>query len=55
MCEYFDYRVISLKRIRIMNVKLDLPVGEYRDLTANELNTLNQLVIKSTKTYDGKS
>ena len=55
MCEYFDYRVISLKRIRIMNVKLDLPVGEYRDLTANELNTLNQLVIKSTKTYDGNS
>ena len=55
MCEYFDYRVISLKRIRIMNVKLDLPVGEYRDLTANELNTLNQLVINSTKTYDGKS
>ena len=55
MCEYFDYRVVSLKRIRIMNVKLDLPVGEYRDLTANELNTLNQLVIKSTKTYDGKS
>ena len=55
MCEYFDYRVVSLKRIRIMNVKLDLPAGKYRDLTANELNTLNQLVIKSTKTYDGNS
>tara|TARA_Y100000287_G_scaffold116686_1_gene93704 strand:- start:34 stop:717 length:684 start_codon:yes stop_codon:yes gene_type:complete len=33
MCEYFDYRVISLKRIRIMNIKLDLKVGEYRYFT----------------------
>ena len=31
MCEYFDYQVLTLKRIRIMNVTLDLPVGQWRD------------------------
>ena len=52
MCEYFDYKVRSLKRVRIMNIKLDVPVGEYREFTAKELNTLNQLVANSSKTYN---
>ena len=52
MCEYFDYKVRSLKRVRIMNIKLDIPVGEYREFTAKELNTLNQLVANSSKTYN---
>ena len=52
MCEYFDYRVISLKRIRIMNIKLDLKVGEYRYFTNSELNTINQLIANSSKTYE---
>jgi 23S rRNA pseudouridine2604 synthase len=50
MCEYFDYRVVFLKRIRIMNIKLDIPVGEYRDFTKSELNQINQLVVNSSKT-----
>ena len=50
MCEYFDYRVIFLKRVRIMNIKLDIPVGEYRDFTKSELNQINQLVKNSSKT-----
>ena len=50
MCEYFDYRVVILKRIRIMNIKLDIPVGEYRDFTKSELNQINQLVKNSSKT-----
>jgi len=50
MCEYFDYRVVFLKRIRIMNIKLDIPVGEYRDFTKSELNQINQLVKNSIKT-----
>ena len=50
MCEYFDYRVVFLKRIRIMNIKLDIPVGEYRDFTKLELNQINQLVKNSSKT-----
>ena len=52
MCEYFDYRVISLKRIRIMNIKLDLKVGEYRHFTNSELNTINQLIANSSKTHE---
>jgi len=44
MCEYFNYRVVSLERIRIMNIKLDLPVGEYRELTKEEMNSLNKLI-----------
>ena len=48
MCEYFDYRVVFLKRIRIMNIKLDIPIGEYRDFTKSELNQINQLVVNSS-------
>ena len=50
MCEYLDYRVERLKRIRIMNVKLDLPVGQWRDLTDSELVEINKLVASSAKT-----
>lgn len=43
MCEHLDYRVISLKRVRIMNIHLgDLKLGEWRDLTAYELQTLQK-------------
>jgi len=52
MCEHFDYRVVKLKRIRIMNVKLDISVGKYRDLTTEELNEINRLVAESSKTVD---
>jgi 23S rRNA pseudouridine2604 synthase len=40
MCDYFGYQVVSLKRIRIMNIHLDVPVGKYRELTKNELKEL---------------
>ncbi|MGB1120932.1 MAG: 23S rRNA pseudouridine synthase F, partial [Saprospiraceae bacterium] len=41
MCEYFDYKVVTLKRVRIMNIKLaDLKVGKWRDLTKEELRVL---------------
>lgn len=41
MCEYFDYEVLRLERVRIMNVGLKgLPVGEWRDLTEKELKVL---------------
>lgn len=52
MCEYLGYEVKKLKRVRIMNIKLDLKVGEYRDFTSSELNTLNQLLANSSKTFD---
>ena len=41
MCEYLGYEVVALKRTRIMNINLgELPEGEWRDLTTNELNEL---------------
>ena len=52
MCEALGYRVRSLKRIRIMNIKLDLPTGEYREFTKEELLELNGLLEKSSKTFD---
>jgi 23S rRNA pseudouridine2604 synthase len=51
MCEHFDYRVKKLKRIRIMNVHLDLPVGQWRDLTKAEMDEIKRLVNASSKTH----
>lgn len=47
MCEYFDYRVTKLERIRIMNIDLNVPVGQYRDLTIEELTELKRLTAQS--------
>ena len=52
MCESLDYRVQSLKRIRIMNIKLDIPTGKYREFTKKELSELNELLKNSSKTFD---
>ncbi len=51
MCEHLAYNVKKLKRIRIMNIKLDIPVGNYRNFTAKELNQINQAVEHSIKTF----
>ena len=41
MCENLGYRVVYLKRTRIMNIKLgDLKVGEYRELTKKEIDEI---------------
>ena len=50
MCESLGYRVRSLKRVRIMNIKLDVPTGKYRELTKEELLELNRLLENSAKT-----
>ena len=52
MCESLGYRVKSLKRVRIMNIKLDVPTGKYREFTKEELIELNKLLENSSKTYD---
>ena len=49
MCEYLNYEVQSLKRTRIMNIHLKCEVGTYRDLTEDELNTLNETLKHSKK------
>ena len=52
MCESLGFRVKSLKRVRIMNIKLDVSIGEYREFTNEELLELNELLENSSKTYD---
>ncbi len=51
MCEALGYRVQSLKRVRIMNIKLDIPKGKYREFTKGELFELNRLLEKSQKHF----
>lgn len=52
MCQYLDYEVVKLKRIRIMNVNLDLKPGKWRNLTQKEMEEINRLVANSKKTSD---
>ena len=54
MCEYFDYKVLTLKRTRIMNINLGhMQVGGYRNITEKEIAGLNELISKSANTPDG--
>lgn len=47
MCEYFQYRVVKLVRVRIMNVRLGrLKAGTYRNVTEAEYNELIRLLDK---------
>ncbi|HEA28975.1 MAG TPA: 23S rRNA pseudouridine(2604) synthase RluF [Leeuwenhoekiella sp.] len=50
MCDYLGYNVTRLKRVRIMNVHLDISAGKFRDLTEEELSTLKNLVRESKAT-----
>ena len=52
MCESLGYRVQSLKRVRIMNINLDVPTGKYRELSREELLELNRLLENSSKTFN---
>lgn len=51
MCENLGYRVVYLKRTRIMNIHLgDLKTGEYRELTKQEIDE----IMKQTADDDGQ-
>jgi len=52
MCEHLGYEVTALKRIRIINISLDVPVGRYRELTPAEIKELNKLIEPSSKTEE---
>lgn len=52
MCDYLGYDVVKLKRIRIMNVTLDVPLGKWRHLTEEELKVLNFDIEDSSKTEE---
>lgn len=51
MCEYLGYEVKKLKRIRIMNMHLDMPEGTWRDFRPEELQEMKRMLEKSTKTF----
>jgi 23S rRNA pseudouridine2604 synthase len=53
MCEYLGYEVTALKRIRIMNVNLDVGIGKWRHLSAKEMSEINRLISGSVKTNEG--
>ena len=52
MCAILGYKVQSLKRVRIMKIKLDLPTGKYREFTKEELLELNKSLENSSKTFE---
>lgn len=50
MCEVFNYNVVKLKRIRIMNILLgELPIGYWKYISEHELKDLDKLLSTSTK------
>lgn len=50
MCETLGYRVVRLKRVRIMNIRLgSLPCGKWRELTSEELRTLKAQIGEKTE------
>jgi 23S rRNA pseudouridine2604 synthase len=56
MCEHFGYEVTKLERIRIMNIRLKgLPLGDWRDLTEEELSALLRSVEHSSSEAPAKS
>ncbi len=53
MCSALDYEVTKLNRVRIMNVSLGhLKIGQWRVLTAQEMEEINRLVAHSSKTEE---
>ncbi len=52
MCDYLDYKVVKLKRIRIMNIQLDVPLGKWRYLSTKEVIQINQLAENSHKSQE---
>ncbi len=52
MAEYLGYRVTKLRRVRIMNVSLDVPVGQWRDLSEAEVDEILRLSADSAKTHE---
>jgi 23S rRNA pseudouridine2604 synthase len=55
MCEYLGYDVKKLKRVRIMNIPLDIAIGKWRYISEKELQEINQLLKSSSKTHNNKN
>ncbi len=56
MCQHLGYEVIKLERTRIMNVKLGkLNIGDWRELSKQEMNEINHLISDSSKTEEAST
>lgn len=56
MCEYLGYEVTKLRRIRIMNVDMaGLKVGQWRELSSQEIKGINEMVRTSSKTEEAST
>jgi len=55
MCDYLGYKVYKLKRVRIMNIKLDVPTGKWRYLTEKEMADMNKLIETSSMTEEANN
>lgn len=53
MCTHLGYEVTKLKRVRIMNVTLgNLKPGDWRELTDEEMDSINKMIATSSKTEE---
>ncbi|MDD2799177.1 MAG: 23S rRNA pseudouridine(2604) synthase RluF [Bacteroidales bacterium] len=53
MCEYFEYEVVKLERVRIMNITLKgLPVGDWRELDEREMKDIYAALETSSSTEE---
>jgi 23S rRNA pseudouridine2604 synthase len=56
MCEHFDYEVVKLERIRIMNISVKgIPVGEWRQLQPNEMKEIMAAISTSSSTQEASA
>lgn len=44
MTEYLGNKVVKLKRYRIMNINLDIPIGKWRYLTQQEMDEIRKIL-----------
>lgn len=44
MCEFLEYNVLKLKRVRIMNIKLDVGQGNWRNLNPTEMLQIKSML-----------
>lgn len=56
MCQVFDYEVVKLKRIKVMNIPLgDLKSGRWRHLTPEEATEMHRLLALSSGTEEASN
>jgi len=56
MCEYFEYDVVKLERVRIMNISLKgIPLGEWRQLQEEEMEQIMTAIANSSSTAEPKT